>query len=483
MTSTVYLGSDGYWHGRVTMGIRDDGKPDRRHVQSKDESEVRRKVRELENARDNGTARKPGERWKAGQWLTHWVENIAPLTCRYKTMAGYRTAVYLHLVPGIGDHWMDKIEPGHFEKLYRLMQAPPPKGKGLKAGTAHQAHRTARTAWREAQRRKIVIWNAAELAKAPRIEEDEIEPFSSEEITAIVAAALKRRNGVRYVVGLALGCRQGEALGFRWDRLDRKKKVYRVKSALQRQTWQHGCDNPHKCGTKYHKAKPCREGCKRHTRSCPPPCPPDCTGHARWCPQRHSGGLVEVPVKSRAGNRSLTLPEELFGLLLRHEEAQKREREHAGTEWHESEWMFTQANGVPIDPRRDLDEWKAILGEAGVRDARLHDARHTAATVLLLLGVDKRVVMEVMGWSTITMAERYMHVTEELRHDVARQLNDYFWKAGVAEPDVTDTELNVIRELTGDQIEAIRRLGAALPEVWGQRITRLLNDPGTGRVP
>lgn len=63
--------------------------------------------------------------------------------------------------------------------------------------------------------------------------------------------------------------------------------------------------------------------------------------------------------------------------------------------------MFTQPNGKPIDPRRDLDEWKSILAEAEIRDARLHDARHTAATVLLLLGVQDRAVMDFMGWSTV----------------------------------------------------------------------------------
>lgn len=95
--------------------------------------------------------------------------------------------------------------------------------------------------------------------------------------------------------------------------------------------------------------------------------------------------------KSRAGRRrSFVLPDELYDLLIRHEEVQLRERAHAGTAWEEGGWMFTQPNSRPID-------------------ARLHDARHTGATVLLLLGVHERVVMEVMGWST--------------------ELNGYFWKA------------------------------------------------------
>ena len=59
--------------------------------------------------------------------------------------------------------------------------------------------------------------------------------------------------------------------------------------------------------------------------------------------------------------------------------------EHAGTDWHERGWMFAQPNGKPIHPRQDYYEWKALLKEAGVREARLHDGRHTATTTLLLL--------------------------------------------------------------------------------------------------
>ncbi len=163
----------------------------------------------------------------------------------------------------------------------------------------------------------------------------------------------------------------------------------RIGKGLQRQTWQRGCENPNKCGAKYHKVHHCKETCTRHQRK---PCPPDCTSHARWCPERHGGGLVEVEVKSRAGRRGIGFPNELFE-LLRHKEAQAKQREHAGSEWHEGDWMFTRPNGKPIDPGVDLAEWKALLDETGIREARLHDARHTAATVLLLLGVPERAVM------------------------------------------------------------------------------------------
>ena len=84
------------------------------------------------------------------------------------------------------------------------------------------------------------------------------------------------------------------------------------------------------------------------------------------------------------------------------------------------------ANGQ-ADPRRDQYEWKELLKEAGVREARLHDARHTAATTLLLLGVPERAVMDMMGWSNAAMVKRYSHVTARLRRDIADRLNAFLW--------------------------------------------------------
>lgn len=421
---TVYYSDyDGKWHARVTVGVLDDGKPDRRHIKRKSESEARDEFRKLLREQETGTVRKTGRAWKVGEWLRHWVENIAPMNCRYKTLAGYHTAVYRHLVPGLGAHKLNRIEPEHFEKLYTKML-----NAGLKPGTAHQAHRTARTAFAEAERRGHLMRNPAAVAKAPRAQVEEIEPLGAEEIQRLLNAALHRRNGVRYVLALALGVRQGETLGLKWHDFNEDRQTLRIRKALQRQKWQHGCSNPHTCASQYHKSAPCKQPCRKHTRECPPQCTPDCAAHARMCPQRHSGGLVEVDVKSNAGRRTFALPDELVQLLKQHRERQEAARQHAGSEWHGDDWIFTQPNGKPLDPRADYSEWKALLDEAGVREARLHDARHTAATVLLILGVPDRTVMDIMGGSTPSMKQRYMHVTEEIRHDVARQLNEYFWK-------------------------------------------------------
>ncbi|GDY33449.1 hypothetical protein [Gandjariella thermophila] len=83
--SSIYQDKHGKWHGRVTVGVRDDGRPDRRHVRGKTKTEVVQKVRELERQRDAGRVKKPGRSWTVEKWLGHWLDNIAGPSVRRST--------------------------------------------------------------------------------------------------------------------------------------------------------------------------------------------------------------------------------------------------------------------------------------------------------------------------------------------------------------------------------------------------------------
>ncbi|MFI7051848.1 tyrosine-type recombinase/integrase [Streptosporangium canum] len=75
--------------------------------------------------------------------------------------------------------------------------------------------------------------------------------------------------------------------------------------------------------------------------------------------------------------------------------------------------MWCTPQGNLIDAGDDWDEWKEILRLAEVdKDARVHDARHTAATLLLEQGVDIRVIQAILGHSQLAATKRYTHVTE-----------------------------------------------------------------------
>ncbi|MFD5314389.1 MULTISPECIES: tyrosine-type recombinase/integrase [Streptomyces] len=390
--SSIYQGKDGKWHGRVTVGIRDDGRPDRRHVERKTRAEVTAAVRELEKQRDGGVVRKAGRAWTVQAWLTHWVETIAPLAVNENTMVGYGVAVRKHLIPALGAHRLDKLGPEHIERFYGRMQAD-----GRRAGTIHQIHRTFRTALNEAVRRGHLTRNPVQLAKAPRVSEEEIEPFTVEEVKRLLRAADDRRNSARWAVALALGLRQGEALGLKWADVDMERGVLMVRRSRRRPRYAHGCGDT--CGRK-----------------------------AGYCPQRQRTNPETADTKSRAGRRSVGLPAQLVDLLRVHRAKQDAERAVAGEKWADEGWLFATPDGRGTPPRTDYDDWKELLAAAKVRDGRLHDARHTAATVLLILGVSERAVMGLMGWSTTAMAARYQHMVDTVRVDVARQVDGLIWK-------------------------------------------------------
>lgn len=391
--SSIYQGSDGYWHGRVTAGIKDNGKPDRRHVMSKKHADVLRKVRELEKQRDAGRVPKAGQRWTVAKWLTYWIDNIAaPPHVSENTHAGYRVDVQNHLIPGLGAHSLERLAPEHAEKLYAKMQR-----NGLSAGTAHHAHRTLRNALNEAVRRGHLARNPVLFAKAPKLTDEEIEPYGLDEIQRLLKVVSNRRNGARWVVALALGLRQGEALGLKWGDVDLDRGTLRVRRGRLRPKYVHGCDGT--CGRK-----------------------------PGYCPQRKQIRPDTGDTKSRAGRRTVGLPDPLVMLFKDHRRKQNAEREAARQLWHDEGWVFARPDGRPLNPNTDYHEWKALLAEAGLRDARLHDARHTAATVLLILGVPTPTAMAIMGWSSAAMAKRYQHLIDSIRQDVAKQVGGLLWQ-------------------------------------------------------
>lgn len=387
----MYLGADGGWHGRVTVGVRDDGRLDRRHVRGRTRGVVTAKVRELEKARDRGAVAQAGHRWTVTEWMRHWLVNIAEPSLRASSFNAYRVAVETHIVPALGRHRLDRLEPEQLERMYRSLI-----DSGARPATAHQVHRTLRTAIGEAVRRGHVSRNAAAIAKPPRVQVEPPEPFTLEEMQRLLGAARGRRNGARWAIALSLGLRQGEVLGLRWRDVDLETGTLRVRSTLLRPVYRHGCDG--RCG---------------HV--------------AGSCPQRVRSNAVLGDTKTGAGRRVVGLPEALVELLRGHLAAQIVERAAARQLWADEDWVFATRTGGSASPNSDFHEWKSLLRVAGVRDARLHDARHSAATMLLVLGVPERTVMSVMGWSSTAMAARYQHVTDPIRRDVARRMGTLLW--------------------------------------------------------
>ncbi len=155
--SSIYLGQDGRWHGRVTMGVRNDGTPDRRHVTGTTESAVTKKVQALEQQRTVGSVADTGRAPTVEHWLQHWLRTIAARKVRASTYEGYRTKIEYRIIPGLGAHRLDRLQPEHLERFYSDLLA-----EGLAPATVLQIHRILSRAL------KVALQRGASVGTWPR---------------------------------------------------------------------------------------------------------------------------------------------------------------------------------------------------------------------------------------------------------------------------------------------------------------------------
>lgn len=443
----------GYFEGSVWMGTKPDGRPDRRHVERKTLASVKKRVRELEKERDAGVTNKPGRAPTVEQMLTRHITVVLPQRGRApRTIKDYESKCRNDIFPRWGGQRIDRLRPDQIEDGYAEMLAA-----GHAPSHVVKVHAILSSAYEIEVKRGRVGRNPCALVEPPEIGDPDQKSLTRRQVRAIMGIIPERRNSARWPIGLACGLRQGEALGMRWEFLvalctecDRSSPAVecwtvdkttcpecggpcvielRVWHQLQRLTWEHGCEDPHACGEKFHKVKPCPKECNAHKRTCPPPCLKNCQDHARHCPARKlaagnvslSGGLVLRPIKEKR-KKTIPLAPELAEVLRAHHDGQAEERQAAGDLWEDHDLVFCGPDGKPLDPRRDWTEWGDILMAAGVPHHGVHVQRHTAATVLIDEGVALSVVQEMLGHSDIRVTRGYVHTSSPVARDAAARM-------------------------------------------------------------
>lgn len=383
--------SDGLWHAWVSTGEKKpNGRPVQRHVKRKTREEVEDEIDRILGQRKTGVPVRSGRAPTVEHWFeTVYLESIAPRRVDPTTIQGYRSKLRNYVYPVIGVQRMDKLQPDHLDAVYLEMQR-----KGRADATILQMHRILSRALKVAYRRGVVPMNPAMLVDdPPTAKPKEMDPLTEAEANAVLDAVIRRRNAARWSIALALGLRQGEALGLRWAYLDLEQGEMRVWWQLHRRAWEHGCGG--KCG-------------RRRGGNCPERKMQMRTGEIPV-----EGGLILKQPKGKS-KREIPLMPELVEQLRAHREIQDLERMMAGGAYAAHDFVFAQPNGGPVSPEADWSEWKAILAAAGIDDARVHDGRHTAGTLLLAQGTDLRVVQKLLGHSSVKVTEGYAHVVDKL---------------------------------------------------------------------
>lgn len=114
-----------------------------------------------------------------------------------------------------------------------------------------------------------------------------------------------------------------------------------------------------------------------------------------------------------------------MAVLRTHRARQLSERLAVGDAWEDSGLVFATRDGGPIHPRNDYRSFQRLLAQAGIRRVRVHDLRHTAASLLRAQGVDARTVMEVLGHSQVDLTLNvYTHVPVEATRAALASLAD-----------------------------------------------------------
>lgn len=299
-------------------------------------------------------------------YLRTWLETSVKQRVRPLTYAGYKVNVEKHLIPTIGKIRLDQLTPPQVQRMINDRLAA-----GFSTKTVAYVLQVLRTALSLAVRWEMVPRNVAKLVDAPRIERKPVNPLTPEEARKFLGAIRGHRLEALFTVALALGLRQGEALGLRWEDVDYVAGTLRVRNQLQ----------------------------------------------------RIDRKLVLVPPKTAKSRRTLVMPALIVESLREHEKRQVAEKLWAGSSWEEAGLVFANRTGGPTQARRVIEQFHALLEETGMRHIRFHDLRHSCATLLLVQGVSPRVVMEVLGHSEIAITmNAYSHVVPELQREAAQRM-------------------------------------------------------------
>jgi integrase len=127
--------------------------------------------------------------------------------------------------------------------------------------------------------------------------------------------------------------------------------------------------------------------------------------------------------KTKRGARVVPLDADTTALLRRHRDAQDVERHTWGQGWTDTGLVFTREDGTALRPEYVTRHFQALAADAGLPPIRLHDLRHTNASIALAAGVDMKVVSDRLGHSQMSVtADLYSHVSVQLGQRAAEQI-------------------------------------------------------------
>jgi integrase len=282
---------------------------------------------------------------------------------RALTLYRYRNVIRLYMLPALGSVQLAKIQPRHLEALYQEQLE-----QGLSASTVHQTHRIIKAAFTYAVRTGRLVRNPAELVEPPSVKRKEMATLTLEEARKLIAYV---SGGDSYEIAmytaLTTGLRRGELIGLKWGDINFAHKYLSLQRSVVRVPGE---------------------------------------------------GFVVSEPKSHASRRPVELGEPDLKVLSGHRARQAEARLKVGLTWPNEDWVFTRQFGEHLNPDALSKKFPQILEEMGLPRVRLHDLRHTHATLMMEADINREVVKSRLGHSSISItSDTYTHVSTGLQRD------------------------------------------------------------------
>jgi integrase len=312
----------------------------------------------------------PG-RLTVGEFLDQWID-AACYELRASTAASYRMIVVKRLMPRIGRLRLTSLTPAHLTKLYSILLAEGGKGgRALSPRSVRYTHTVLGKALSDAVEWGLLPRNPARSAKAPKPPKPEMAVWEVEQAQRFLASVSEDRLYALWLLMLTTGLRRAEVAGLRWSDIDLAAGTIAVRSTRVAVDFE----------------------------------------------------VVVSEPKTAKGRRSVALDGLTVQVLRAHRKAQLVERVRAGPVWHDTGFVFVREDGVPYHPERITMIFKRRVADAAVPRIRLHDLRHTAATLALAAGIHPKIVQERLGHSSINITlDTYSHVVQGLQHEAAEKV-------------------------------------------------------------
>ena len=403
----LYQDAKGLWVGIVWL-TDENGKRKQKRVASKSKAVAAQKLNTLRSDVISGRVTiKPANITTVGEWLDYWLESIRSDNVKPGTARSYEGTIRLYLQPHIGDVKLHKLTAAQVRGVYKKLQDGTAVSKPS-TRNAQKAHQVLKMALTQAVKDRAIQYNPCSAVDNPQHVKKARGAFELDAARHILMVAAKQDDesvdkpklASRWAAAFMTGARKSELLGLEWDRVDLDAGSMDISWQLQRHQKVHGCE-----------LKDGKPSCKRVR---PAYCP-----DAKWkLPpgfewEKCYKSLLWTRPKSTSGIRRVPIHPMLLAALKVHRSMDTGENPH-GLVWH-------HLDGRPVSPEEDSAAWNDLMAAAGIEKtagvAVLHEARNTAATMLLEAGVDVRVIQEILGHATILQTRDYQRVSLPLAQE------------------------------------------------------------------